>query len=121
MNSYPITPVPKPRMTRADKWKKRDCVMRYRAFCDEVRLRRVVLRPGGDHVIFVLPMPASWSLKKRKEMNGQPHSQTPDADNCMKALMDAIFGNDAHIWDFRVTKLWGYSGLITIQPIEEAA
>ena len=25
----------------------------------------------------------------------------------MKALMDAIYEDDAHIWDSRVTKLWG--------------
>ena len=40
---YPITPVPKPRMTRRDRWAKRPCVLRYWAFKDEVRLRRVSL------------------------------------------------------------------------------
>jgi len=37
MKEYKITPVPKPRQTRSDKWKQRPCVMRYRAFADEVR------------------------------------------------------------------------------------
>ncbi len=37
-------------------------------------------------------------------MNGQAHQQKPDADNMIKALMDALFTDDAHIWDFRVTK-----------------
>ena len=32
---YDITPVPKPRQTQRDKWKRRDVVMRYRAFADE--------------------------------------------------------------------------------------
>lgn len=36
---YPIVPVPKPRMTQRDKWQKRPAVMRYRAFCDEVRAK----------------------------------------------------------------------------------
>ena len=40
-------------------------------------------------------------------MNGQAHQQKPDADNMIKALMDALFTDDAHIWDFRVTKVWG--------------
>lgn len=33
MKIYDITPIGKPRMTRADKWKQRPAVMRYRAFC----------------------------------------------------------------------------------------
>lgn len=44
MKIYDITPIGKPRMTRADKWKKRPAVMRYRAFCDEARLRKINLR-----------------------------------------------------------------------------
>lgn len=36
MKIFNITPMGKPRMTRADKWKQREVVMRYRAFCEEV-------------------------------------------------------------------------------------
>ncbi|VVT52223.1 Phage Holliday junction resolvase [Kosakonia radicincitans] len=112
---YPIVPMGKPRMTRADKWKKRPEVMRYRAFCDEVRIWGVVLPVAGAHVTFVLPMPTSWSKKKRAEMNGKPHQTKPDKDNLEKALLDALFESDAHIWDSRVTKLWGESGQIIIE------
>ena len=35
--AYKIKPVPKPRMTQRDAWDKRPCVLRYRAFKDEVR------------------------------------------------------------------------------------
>ena len=113
---YGINPVAKPRMTRADKWKKRKCVMKYRNFCDQVRMSGLILPPAGYHVIFILPMPKypSWSKKKRVAMDGQPHQQTPDKDNLEKALLDALFQNDAHIWDGRVTKLWGYSGKIVV-------
>nr|WP_236946456.1 RusA family crossover junction endodeoxyribonuclease [Kosakonia radicincitans] len=102
-------------MTRSDKWKKRPEVMRYRAFCDEVRICGVVLPVAGAYVTFILPMPASWSKKKRAEMNGKPHQVKPDKDNLEKALLDALFENDAHIWDSRVTKLWGESGQIIIE------
>ena len=34
-------------------------------------------------------MPKSWSLKKKKAMNGKPHRQTADIDNLLKALIDA--------------------------------
>ena len=87
MKVYDITPMGKPRMTRADKWKKRPEVLRYRAFCDEVRLQGVDLPESGSHVTFILPMPASWSKKKRAELNGKPHQAKPDFDNMMKALI----------------------------------
>jgi Holliday junction resolvase RusA-like endonuclease len=112
---YPIKPVPKPRMTRRDKWSKRDCVMRYRAFKDMVRLHRVKVPESGSHIIFRIEMPRSWSEKKKKAMDGQPHQQTPDVDNLLKALLDAIYKNDSHIWDSRVTKLWARRGSIEIR------
>ena len=112
---YLINPVAKPRMTRADKWKKRKCVMKYRDFCDQVRASGLTLPSAGYHILFVLPMPASWSIKKRRAMDGQPHQQVPDKDNLEKALLDALFQNDAHIWDGRVTKLWGEIGKIIVK------
>ncbi|OAT52148.1 endodeoxyribonuclease [Kluyvera georgiana ATCC 51603] len=115
---FNITPLGKPRMTRADKWKKRPEVLRYRAFCDEVRLNNVSLPESGYHVIFVLPMPPSWSKKKRSLMDGKPHQQKPDKDNLEKALLDAIFGEDSHIWDGRVTKIWGEIGKMIIREGE---
>lgn len=115
---FNITPLGKPRMTRTDKWKKRPEVLRYRAFCDEVRLNNVSLPESGYHVIFVLPMPPSWSKKKLSLMDGKPHQQKPDKDNLEKALLDAIFGEDSHIWDGRVTKIWGETGKMIIREGE---
>ena len=114
MKTYPITPVPKPRMTQRDKWAKRPSVLRYRAFCDEVRLRHVSVEEHGTQVTFVLPMPKSWSKKKRKEMNDKPHKQTPDLDNLCKALLDAIFTDDSHISSIVLFKVWGETGGIRI-------
>ncbi|WP_426817657.1 RusA family crossover junction endodeoxyribonuclease [Winslowiella sp. 2C04] len=114
MQVFDICPVPKPRQTQRDRWAKRPAVLRYRAFCDEVRFRGVTLPESGWHVTFVLPMPDSWSKKKRAAMNGMPHQQKPDKDNLEKALLDAIFDDDARIWDGRVTKIWGERGSIQI-------
>lgn len=114
---YDITPVPAPRMTVSDKWKQRPCVMRYRAFRDEVRFKKVFL-PEQPHIIFYMPMPKSWSAKKKKSMDGKPHKQKSDLDNLVKALFDALFENDCHIWDFRVTKRWGTTGGIEIRNID---
>ncbi|NWC66026.1 RusA family crossover junction endodeoxyribonuclease [Cedecea sp. P7760] len=121
MKVYNILPMGKPRMTRADKWKKRLEVLRYRAFCDEVRLNQIELPECGYHVIFVLPMPPSWSKKKQAEYDGKPHQSRPDKDNLEKALLDALFGEDSHIWDGRVSKIWGTTGKIIIREAESCA
>jgi Holliday junction resolvase RusA-like endonuclease len=117
MKTYDIVPVPKPRQTRADKWKQRPPVMRYRAFADEVRLRGVEVKESGSHVVFVLPMPKSWSNKKRLEMDGQPHRQRPDIDNLCKSLLDAIFSDDSHVHSMSLRKIWGVRGEIRIEQI----
>lgn len=118
---FNITPVPKPRQTQRDRWHKRPAVMRYRAFCDEVRMAGIALPDAGWHVTFVLPMPKSWSGKKRAQMTGKPHQQRPDRDNLEKALLDALFSEDCGIWDGRTTKVWGEMGQIIITTAGEMA
>ena len=103
-------------MTQRDKWKKRPSVLRYRAFCDEVRARGVVI-PEYPAFRFVLPMPKSWSQKKQAEMDGTPHKQRPDLDNLVKALFDAVYAEDAHMHCFYAEKRWGRSGQIWIDDM----
>ena len=115
---YDIVPVPKPRMTRADKWKKRPATARYWAYKDEVKLRGVNVPVSGTHITFVMPMPTSWSKKKKAAHLGEAHQQKPDVDNLTKALLDAIYDDDAHIWDIRTTKIWGEVGRVIIEGID---
>jgi len=111
-----VDPVAKPRMTRQDKWKQRPVVVRYRAYCDELRLKVGKYVPGDTvSVVFIVPMPKSWSNKKKALMNGKPHQQTPDIDNFQKAFLDALCESDSHVWDIRAVKLWGTSGKIIIK------
>lgn len=114
-----IDPVPKPRMTRSDRWKKRDCVERYWAYKDQLRS---LITPGdlpdSYHLIFILGMPASWSRKKRAAMLYQPHQAKPDKDNLEKGFLDCLFDDDAAVWDGRVSKIWGDVGGIIVLPIE---
>jgi len=102
-------------MTQRDRWKKRDCVVRYHAFKDEVRLRGIEL---GDKVVaeFRVPMPKSWSKKKKSDMAGQPHQQKPDIDNFLKSLLDACFDDDSKVWSVTATKRWAEEGAILIGP-----
>lgn len=114
LKKYPIIPVAKPRMTRADKWKLRPAVLRYRAFCDEVRLRGIQVQESGTELKFCIPMPKSWSKKKRAEMVGTPHRQTPDLDNLIKAILDALYSDDSVVHQITASKVWATDGGIEV-------
>jgi Holliday junction resolvase RusA-like endonuclease len=116
MNCYPILPVPKPRMTQRDKWQQRPAVMRYRAFKDDIRLRKVELPTEGAMVEFAIPMPKSWSNARKSKMDGTAHRQKPDIDNLVKALADACFEDDSLIHTIAARKVWAQRGEIRIRP-----
>ena len=106
----------KPRMTQRDKWKKRPCVMRYRAYKDELNLNiskypdLVSDLESGDVIgvswVAVLPMPKSWSKKKKLAMKGRYHRQKPDRDNIDKGILDAILKDDSGVAVGSMTKIW---------------
>lgn len=116
---YDIVPVAKPRMTQSDRWKKRPPVLKYWAFKDECNAKGVKLEESGQHVTFGIPMPKSWSKKKRFEMMEMPHQQRPDIDNLAKALMDAVLKEDCAVWEIKLTKIWSTIGYIMIRDIYE--
>jgi Holliday junction resolvase RusA-like endonuclease len=95
--------------------------MRYRAFADELRLKYGKELPHSVELVFHMPMPKSWSKKKRELMLGKPHQQRPDWDNLSKAVCDALVKEDSVIWRCMATKLWAEEGSITIKefPDEE--
>ncbi len=111
---YPVAPVPKPRMTKSDKWKKRPCVVAYFAYKDKLNAMGFEC-PMGAKIIFHMPMPNSWSKKKKDEHNGQPHQKRPDLDNLIKGVWDAIYKEDSHIWQVDAEKRWAYMPAIEVQ------
>jgi Holliday junction resolvase RusA-like endonuclease len=112
---YNIEPMGKPRMTQRDKWDKRPCVVRYWQFCEEVRTAGIKIPENGVAIVFRIPMPKSWSNKKRAEMMGKPHQQKPDIDNLLKGLLDAALEEDCRVYHVgSVMKEWSDHGGITI-------
>lgn len=110
-----VTPIGKPRMTRQDTWKKRKCVVKYWDFKDDIK------KEASKHNIdisdflvcdFYIPMPKSWSKKKKTLMKGKPHKQKPDVDNICKAVMDALLPEDSHIYKIDCEKYWSDTGKI---------
>ena len=111
-----VDPVAKPRMTRRDVWKKRPSVLAYRAYADTLRARYAGPLPDEVVIIFTLPMPRSWSARKRDRMRGQPHRAKPDLDNLEKAVLDALHPRDQEVWRKAGVKIWGDAGSVTIMP-----
>lgn len=110
-----IIPVPKPRLTRRDKWAKRPIVERYYAFANELRLKwgKDEL-PDTFAIHFFIPMPDSWSKKKKERMNFTAHQQRPDIDNYLKAFLDALCEDDSYVWRIKATKVWADKGKLII-------
>lgn len=109
-----INPVSKPRMTQRDKWAKRPCVLKYFKFRDDIRAAKVNIPEDSAHIKFFIPMPKSWSKKKKLGMMLKPHQQRPDVDNLLKAILDAVFDEDCRVFDIRVSKYWSDKGSIVI-------
>ena len=121
-----VAPFAKPRMSQRDRWAKRQVVIDYFAFRDTVKLeikRLLALQNNDDKnksweeldISFFIPMPKSWSKKKRSEMAGTPHKQRPDLDNYIKGLLDALLEEDCKVWRVSARKIWvDTEGCITI-------
>jgi Holliday junction resolvase RusA-like endonuclease len=117
---FNIKPVSKPRMVRSDKWKKRTATDSYWAFKNELKLNANLQGLHGlpeeiSAIIFIVPMPDSWSEKKRALFDRIPHRQRPDLDNFLKGLQDCLCAEDSHIWHIGdMKKIWGRDGKIII-------
>jgi Holliday junction resolvase RusA-like endonuclease len=115
-----IEPVAKPRMTRSDRWNQRSPVNRYRAFCDELRLKNKHRElPEVLILTFYLPMPPSWTKLKKSVMLGKPHRQKPDIDNLCKAVMDALAEDDSYVYILQASKWWSDTPGIEFGIIKE--
>jgi len=112
---YEIEPVPAPRMTRGDRSLYRPCVKRYMTYRNKLKSINPMVNWHPLSVQFVLPMPDSWSEKKKKEMFLKPHQNRPDLDNLLKAFKDALLEEDSAVWSYdMVTKVWGRTGSIIV-------
>ena len=118
MTFYAICPMAAPRMTQKDRWSGRAVVKEYFAFRDEVAARQVKL-PIPSKVIFWMPIPPSWTKEKKLEADGTPHTQTPDIDNLLKALLEGVYRDrDAIVWSVWAEKRWARAPGIEILPLK---
>ena len=111
----------KPRMTRRDKWPPpRKCVAKYWKFKDE--LTACAEKEGfvlGDKVYmeFHLPMPKSWSKKKKLDLVGEPNLAKPDLDNMIKSVGDCLKKDDQTIHEIIAKKFWAEESTLILKNL----
>jgi Holliday junction resolvase RusA-like endonuclease len=106
-----ITPMAAPRMTQKTYWKHKN----YFKYKDDLRKVMGVYELGLSlNIVFYIPMPKSWSKKKRAEMVGTYHDQKPDIDNLAKGFMDAFGSDDKHVAVLHAEKFWAEEGAIEV-------
>jgi Holliday junction resolvase RusA-like endonuclease len=119
---FNVDPNTKPRMTQRDKWTTRPATSKYWGYKDNIKLQANLqglhtLPTTIESIQFIIPMPQSWSKKKKAEMDGQLHESAPDCDNFLKGIFDALCTEDKHIALIKgpLSKRWGYEGKIIIK------
>jgi len=72
----------------------------------EAKRKSFVMPPVGASITFVIPVPPSWSKKKKKLYHGRFHQSKPDIDNLQKAFLDSLMMEDKQIAHLEVQKRW---------------
>lgn len=80
---------------------------------------RPVLAPTSVFIEFGIPMPTSWSEKRRNEQLGLPVMTRPDIDNYVKLVMDALDGiawpDDNQVYRVDAQKVYAEKGYINMR------
>lgn len=80
-----------------------------------------MLGPLRMAIYATFEMPLSWSMKKRKLMDGAFCQKKPDADNILKIVADALNGvayhDDSSIVLAIVQKRWGQDGSVKVEIV----
>ena len=111
----------KPRMTRRDKFPPpRPCVKKYWKFKDELIAcaeKEGCVLGNKVYMEFHLPMPKSWSKKKKIDMVGECHMSKPDLDNMIKSVGDCLKKDDQTIHEIIAKKFWSEESTLVLKNL----
>ena len=88
-----------------------------------MRGRAPTSHPVRVEIVARMPIPRSWTDKKRREHFGKPADKKPDADNVAKLILDAlnglVFEDDKQVVSLTVEKIqWPY-GSVSVRIFEQ--
>jgi Holliday junction resolvase RusA-like endonuclease len=87
------------------------------------RSKKFELPCQGLCITFYIPVPPSWSKKKKAQYHGTLHQSQPDIDNLVKALFDSLTGEDKYVGHIgSICKRWvnfpeGWIEFEVIEPV----
>jgi Holliday junction resolvase RusA-like endonuclease len=125
---FDVVPMGAIRMTQSDRWKtnpnhndpkkrQREVVTQYFDYKNKIvqQARQMNFQlPEVLEVVFLVPMPFTWSEKKKVRNNKKPVKKRPDIDNYVKAFMDAMSNEDGNIWKIIAEKRYAFRGSILV-------
>lgn len=72
----------------------------------EAKKKGFTIPASGLCITFFLPMPKTWSKKKKNLHHGLLCQSRPDVDNLLKSFADSLLVEDKFIANITVTKRW---------------
>jgi len=68
----------------------------------------LVSEPVSVALAFYMPIPKSYTKKKKKELSGEntPHTNKPDIDNMIKFYLDCLDFDDKVIYKIKAEKIY---------------
>ena len=112
---FDIDPMGAVRMTQRDHW--RPAAQRY--FDSRTLLQQLAMinrySVGNElFATFCIPMPGSWTNKKKALMNETYCQSKPDIDNITKWWLDCLCEEDKHVCRICCNKIWSEKGSVII-------
>ncbi len=125
---FDVIPMGAVRMSQSDKWKtnpkhtdpnkrQRQVVTEYFDFKTKIKAQAEEMKfllPEVLDIVFLIPMPFTWSEKKKVKHNKTKVMKRPDLDNLVKAFMDALSVEDGYVWKITAEKRYSFNGSILV-------
>jgi Holliday junction resolvase RusA-like endonuclease len=114
----PIIPMGAVRTTQKQKFVD-ERAQRYLSYKQQIAmLVKQHIHKSSEHpilvdVTFYMPIPDSWSGKKKERYNGQIHKSKPDIDNLIKGLFDSLnkiaWKDDNLVYEVHSRKVYSFN------------
>ena len=125
---FDVIPMGAVRMSQSDRWKtnpnhtdpnkrQRQAVTEYFDFKNKIKAQAEQMNfqlPEILDIVFLIPMPFTWSEKKKVKHNKTKVMKRPDLDNLVKAFMDALSVEDGYVWKITAEKRYSFNGSILV-------